>query len=661
MPLPLTRLDDRTFDQLVAEGQVLLPRAAPGWTDHNVHDPGITLIELFAWLAEMNFYRLDRTSAASYRAFLRLVGIELGPPQVAETAVVLAPDSQAGAVHVLAGTRVCSADERIVFQSTWIRVSPARLVSVSSGSRDAFTDHTIANGIHEETYFALGRSPRRGDALYLGFDTQLAPSPAPVSLYVWTGTEQADRETRARLEAQWASARTDADKDCPPEPDERLLDWREHYSARTVWEYYAGQDLWAPLDDVVDETRALTLTGAVRFAAPEARLHAKGGVKATGQEERYFVRCRLAKGGYDCAPSILHVAFNAVAVRHAADVDAPRSLGGSNGGARQVFRLPEAPIVPGSTRLEVDVEGQVDQKWTEAPVWDRVGPNDQVYVLTPESGEITFGDGRVGRVPPPRGRVSARYQVGGGPAGNVSAETLIRIVPPPAAKLTVTQPFAAIGGAAGEDIADAIGRALGALAERRRAVTLGDFEQLAMQVPGVPVALAHAIADYNPDLSCLPALGSVTLVVIPPCGDPPEPSADLLRAVRTYLERRRLLTTELHVVGPHYTTVAVRARLHTSHGPTARLKAEGQSVLNRYFDPLRGGPDSKGWPAGRDVYRAEVMALLSRVPGITHVDNVELRAAEGEFSRCGNVAICRHGLVRAGSHEITVRSRSQGS
>ena len=56
MPLPLPRLDSRTYDELVEEGRALLPLVAPHWTDHNAHDPGLTLLELFAWLIESDLY-----------------------------------------------------------------------------------------------------------------------------------------------------------------------------------------------------------------------------------------------------------------------------------------------------------------------------------------------------------------------------------------------------------------------------------------------------------------------------------------------------------------------------------------------------------------------------------------------------------------------------
>ena len=60
MKLPEIQLDDRRFQDLVSEARMKITRACPEWTEHNVSDPGITLIELFAWMTEMTIYRLNR-------------------------------------------------------------------------------------------------------------------------------------------------------------------------------------------------------------------------------------------------------------------------------------------------------------------------------------------------------------------------------------------------------------------------------------------------------------------------------------------------------------------------------------------------------------------------------------------------------------------------
>ncbi len=75
MSLPLENLDDKSFAELVEEAKKRIPIYAPQWTDHNRHDPGITLIELFAWVAETQIYRLNKITERSYRNFLTLTGL----------------------------------------------------------------------------------------------------------------------------------------------------------------------------------------------------------------------------------------------------------------------------------------------------------------------------------------------------------------------------------------------------------------------------------------------------------------------------------------------------------------------------------------------------------------------------------------------------------
>lgn len=89
MTLPLPNLDDRRWADLVDEGRALLPVHAPDWTDHNVSDPGITLLEILAWVAEMDVFRADRVPERHRRKFLALAGIRPRPPAPASTVLRL--------------------------------------------------------------------------------------------------------------------------------------------------------------------------------------------------------------------------------------------------------------------------------------------------------------------------------------------------------------------------------------------------------------------------------------------------------------------------------------------------------------------------------------------------------------------------------------------
>jgi Baseplate J-like protein len=75
MPLPIPALDDRTFDQLVEEAKILIPKHFPAWTDHNFSDPGIAFMELFAFLIENAIYQINRVPDRSLEHFASLLGV----------------------------------------------------------------------------------------------------------------------------------------------------------------------------------------------------------------------------------------------------------------------------------------------------------------------------------------------------------------------------------------------------------------------------------------------------------------------------------------------------------------------------------------------------------------------------------------------------------
>src|SRR5581483_1498587 len=84
MPLPAPNLDDRRFQDIVDEARTtLIPRFCPEWTDHNLSDPGIALVEVFAWMMETTLYRLNQVPDRNYVKFLDLMGVKLREPQPA--------------------------------------------------------------------------------------------------------------------------------------------------------------------------------------------------------------------------------------------------------------------------------------------------------------------------------------------------------------------------------------------------------------------------------------------------------------------------------------------------------------------------------------------------------------------------------------------------
>lgn len=681
MPLPKPTLDNRRYDQLVAEGRALIPRLAPAWTDQNASDPGITLLELGAWLAEQNIYRFDRVSDEALRAFVRLVGVEPRLP-VAAQAVVSIGNANAAGLALPPSMQLADAASVPRFETTHdLFASPANLVSVMTGA-SALTDVTASN-LALTPFDAFGARPRPGHALHLGFDRALDAAGARLSLYVWTGQWQADEATRAALQAEHDDLAAHASTHCPPP------DWRSHYRVRTVWEFQGGAGRWQPLTEVEDETRALSLSGFVRFAAPAGHQPREPGAP-------FFIRCRIVRGRFECPPQLRHVALNAVPCEHAVGI-AETQVGLGRGHARAEWELGHAPVLAGTVRLRlVDGGGNVQADWREAPDFERAGPFDKVFALEPERGLIRSGDGLRGAIIPAGQRVYAACRIGGGPAGNVEAGTLAALQANPhnlalqpalgalATPLAATQHFAAGGGAERETLAAAQARAFDRASAVDKAVTLDDMERIALATPGVPVARVRAVAGLHHRLPCYPAPGVVTLIVIPPCPRPaPMPSRALLDAVERHLDARRLVASEIHAIAPRYRRIGVNATLHIEcDTDPARVRRAAQAALRAFLDPLEGGPDGTGWPFGRTVYRTEVMALLAHVPGVSRVTALSLQsggatapgAVAGAAScggncggncgctsgagdgLCGNVTLCPHELVMPGGPRLVIET-----
>ncbi|AQH02648.1 putative baseplate assembly protein [Burkholderia sp. KK1] len=706
MPLPKPTLDNRTYDQLVAEGRGQIPRLAPQWTDHNASDPGVTLIELAAWLAEQNIYRFDRLSDEAIRQFARLVGVTPLAPALAGTVVAIGNGNASG-VALPARMQLHDAHGPLFETTEALDVTPARIVALGwadqSGSFASVSDADASL----DAYFPLGPRPRAraGHAFLLGFDRALDAPDATLSLHVWTDHWQDDAGARRALIDEEAALAARLKLACPAEWAGRAGNWRLHYRARTVWEFHAGGGLWQPLQEVVDETRALSLTGFVRFAAPAN--HQAGALAAA--PAAYFIRCRLSDGGYECAPRIVHAAVNAVSAEHAL-TRGERAIGMAAGHALARFAIGEAPVVADSVQLRLDDgAGTVETDWVTKLDWDASGPHDRHVLLVPEDGGLASGDGLRGQPLPAGFAVHASFRAGGGAAGNVDAATLAALPASPRnvalapalgglmTPLTVAQPFAAAGGAARETLDALRARAYTLATSVDKAVTLPDFERLALAAPALPVARAHAVANLSPWLPCYPAPGAVAVVIVPRCRLPaPRPSRALRERVAAYLAPRRLVTSEVHVIAPHYRRVGVQALLHLDAGIdlAATLQLAGDAI-NRFFDPLTGGPDGAGWPIGRTVYRSEVMALLAVLPGVTRVTDFgfltlarragvrnagscgcggdapagcgcsacgvsstnSVKSGSNESAaRCGNVELCAHELVRPGPHRLRAQA-----
>ena len=485
--------------------------------------------------------------------------------------------------------------------------------------------------------FAPPAAPEDQPACYLGFDSPF--SVTAVSLYV--AVEEAVLSIRPQI----------------------------------VWEYWTGTR-WKNLG-AQDGTMNFTESGMVEFIGPT-----DAGTKVLFGRTAYWLRARLEEG----EPSLIRILglyLNTVWAKHCVTITL-EFIGSSSETPKASYQLSHFPVLDG-VQIEVreperpsdeDVailfaeegpdavspvqaeEGNAREKWVR---WHRVdhvlfsGKKSRHYVLDWFNGRVQFGDGIRGMVPPAgRGNVRAKwYQAGGGAKGNVARNTvtvLKRAIPFVDKAFNVDQ---AGGGSDGETVDHVIVRGPQAIKNRDRAVTLEDYEWLALEA-SFQVARARCLPARTTDDA-----GTVRLILIPWSADPkPVPSQGLIRQVRDYVSTRtrRIATAELKFIEPQYVEIAIKAKVILQSLDEADLvRRRVKEGLTEFFHPLRGGPERNGWEFGRDVFVSEVSKVIEDIEGVHHAEDVGiLVSVPAGGSPADQVGIGEDSLVASGDHEITI-------
>ena len=685
MSLPAPQLDDRTFQELVDEAKRRIRRHCPEWTDQNVSDPGVTLIELFAWMTELTLYRLNQVPERNYIKFLELLGVTLTSPTPAQVELdfrlsrpIADEDGEEGwertlkAYETVAATVRTETNEAIEFATTRDltirRPRLASLLAVSSpeggqtepdwkGARSLTVSPPADSDENDVRFAVFSQPPRLDDALYIGFAGDLG------------GVIIALDATCIRAAAP------------------NLV---EEYPSQ-IWESWNGAaGRWETLTPLVDTTFGWNRTGRVEIALPTDTLQPQ----TLGERTAYWIRCRyttrpdempprppllsanngapdlsddralLRPGTYLRSPEIRGIRVRALggvvwAGNCATVFD--EYVGRSDGMPGQVFtlrnrnllpRTPEETIWVGDTGA--DESGNTGEGtwevWQERPNFARSGPDDRHFTLDSATGDVCFGphvrqpDGsyRQHGAIPDRGRrlVFHRYRHGGGIGGNVRENQISVVKSALPYVREVTNPRRATGGADRETLQRAVFRAQAQIQQRERAVTAADFEALAEQIPGVGRARClHPERLYSAGSGdgTRTTPGTVRVLLVPRLGSDvrtpqprdlhvPDPTR---QAVERYLDRCRLLTTVLEVGTPRYVFVSTDITLVADprHEPSA-VAQRVREALSAFLHPLTGGPQGTGWPFRRALTLADIYAQVQAAQGVAFLLEARLFRSE---------------------------------
>lgn len=664
MPLPAPILDDRRFQDIVDEAKKRIPHYCDEWTDHNVSDPGVTFIELFAWMTDILLYRLNQVPDRHYVKFMEMLGITLRGPIPARVPITFwlsAPPTNQ--MLIPAGTEVSTTQTEselpIVFTTDHdFVISPPDLATVASriateqAGQKRFESHNLRRltaGLANVAVFSP--TPQLDDALYLGFQNDL-------SNHVLTLQADCDPAGGAGI-----------DPDLPP----------------TIWEASSSDpdNRWQFCPVEKDTTLGLNAPGQIEIHLPAM------GKYRVNEQNLYWVRVRVREisraerqdgmVAYETTPRLKGLTVTAMGgttMATHAEALIGQQLGRSTGEPGQHFYLGREPVLgrqPGE-HIIVQHNGRTEA-WSEVADFAESNTHDRHYTLDSVSGEIRFGPAvrqrdhkvRLYGAIPPRGAnvMMTRFRTGGGLKGNVEANTLntLKTAIPYVDRVRNRQP--AKGGLDAESLQDAVVRAPLMLRSRNRAVTANDFEFLTRQALPAGIGRVKCLQPQPSDAGPSAVPGQVYVLVVPTVKYPAGfhlPDALRLRdtdlnTIVSYLDERRLLTTRLHVRNPAYRWVSVRLTVGAAPGiDQGQVETELLKRLFQFLNPLTGGFDGQGWPFGRDLFVADIYQALQGMPNVLFVRNVELYASTPGGNRIGQpvetIDVVAHGVIASGIHTV---------
>jgi hypothetical protein len=750
MTIPVPMLDDRSFDDLVTEAKARIGVHTPEWTNLNDSDPGITIVEVFAFLTENLLYRSNRIPEANRLKFLTMLGISLQPASPANGLVtfsndrgplqpplVVPADSQVRAgqvpflvtngldvlpVSVLAyykAAQTLDAATQTRYQQlyqTFLNTPsdvlsfylPVALDVPATGKLDPVLDlgDAVNGPIDRSLWLALlapqgidtdlVRAAIGGQTLSIGVypaaqtpgmtlppmmtggpgvDPGLvfeiaAPAPDPTAL---SGSPYGiGPPNYTRLQPSYADPvlQSPGLVQVTLPPYEQLLLWNFDPEEEGTGDYPPRLDDDAVSARLVTWIRvrypplpgspAGTASGSGTASASEGGgpAPAPGGADVSG--------CGCCGSGSAAGPAglpttvalataaaaasekppgrLTWVGVNATSVVQAVPVT-QEIVGTGTGTPFQTFTVANTPVVTDASGFLLEVAS--DGQWT---AWQQIddiyaaAADATAYMLDPASGLITGGSGLFGMRFPLGASVRATYRYGGGLQGQVAIGAINKGAALPGG-FSVTNPVAAWGASDAESASAGEADITRWLRHRDRLVTSTDFADLTRRTPGIDLGRVEVLPLFNPD-GPDPTVtwpGMVTVLVIPQ-SDPVNPNAPLpdllfLDAVCSWLDPRRLVTTEVHVRGPQYQQIWVSVGIEVLPGQVFTIVQQAvTAAVQTFLSPLTGGfpaadastgiltgdttATGSGWPLGNAVRSQDIEAVATRVPGVRYVNPV---------------------------------------
>jgi predicted phage baseplate assembly protein len=637
-------LFDRRFDDLMKIGRAKLPALAREWTDHNAHDPGITLLELLAWVAEAQIYSLARMRRDERTAYAALLGLRPDGAQAA--AGLIWPDhgdSRAPLV-TYAQSLVIAADAvvnvldsetptfRPAAKLLWI---PGRVRQLTALLADgSVVDYTVRNQRGSCAFEPFGAFAGRNDVLRMEFECRSADGVFPEKRSdadgaLWPiGVRAAPSLTVAGASSSTESATTDTAR--PTAVSATLVVDSERF----------------PLRVVSDSSKGLLTTGVLLLDLSNV----------VESPQRFTLELQ-ARSGFDRPPRLLRIEPNVLPIVQGRPVT--NEIHVATGAPDWTFQLDVAGLrfAPSAQPIQIEeIEARTERRraWRPARLTES-GPSDAVYEFDPDARRVTFGNGVNGQVPAADARMAVTYAVCDGKEGNVAANRKWRVTG--FLGSFGVNPDAVTGGASPESWIDRRRKARSRVRDEHALVSASDIVSAALDLPLLEVARAWVLTPGEKT----PRAGAVHLMAMrarlseEAAGDAPE-TRRWLDAIRRALMPQMLLGARLVVVGPRYVEFTLRASIEALAGRDPQVvRRNVEQELRKRLALVGATARQPGVP----VSARDVTAWIRSVNGVQRVTSLRLTTT----ADVDEVKAPRDGLPRldlAGSQIDVQRGGSGG-
>lgn len=683
-------LDTENFRDIMDEAKNMVVSLFPEWTDFNYHDPGITMLELFAWIKEGQQFYMDQIGEDHKRKYMKLLGLELKHGTPARTFVTVENDEE---VTLPEGTRLLAGTIPFTLMKRQCIVKN-KLISCCSGnmmSRSGDYDIQEEADIEHIYLYPFSREPKSGKCMYLGFENRL-PVDERVGIFVGVTNEKA-RE-RVKLKAHL------------PFPMMTM-----------VCEYY-GSNGWTFIEKFEDGTFGMMQSGMVYMSIASDMVKLK-----INEKEGYYIRVRLLNADVDFPPIINNINLNVMSVvqierqiscRHivpkedeghceirddsfagvcgqnflywkkgqdyypvecftkridmedqagsavfsfelkektdeilvinyepGGNVD--RNLGIGTGLPYQECDLKSVDVIPDRINIMVHEIGTGNgfRIWQRVEDFGASGSEDRHFMVDKENGKILFGDCERGMAPE-GDIILITYATTLGDQGNVKKGTLNRFADMDEEVLRVTNKQDAAGGTKGETMEECFYRARQMARHPMTAITNEDYERYVMSTPGLILDSCKVLSsDYKAKKSDHINENRLTIVVKPGAFEGKNEVSEFYRKnILAHLEKYRMVGTKIEIAWPRYIDVEVALDIVVKPH-FVRAREEIDSAVRGFFANLEKS-------FGSEITYSDLYGILDMLECVDEILEITIDVRDGKVKRSpdGNFILPENGVIR---------------